>query len=539
MTPPLWLILSSDYIEQELAAEFGRLPPCFLPVGMKRLYEYQLAGIGPGCEVWITLPESFRPPAADLAILERSGAQVLAVPDGLSLGDAAVYACNLVAVGGRAINLLHGDTLVEVPFASVPDTISVADTADGYSWAEVDCDGDGRVGSLRTVMAGVPSESRSPVACGYFAFSDAAELVRCLVRARGDFIAGVTGYAAARTVRARRVGRWFDFGHLRTFYRSRRFVTTARAFNALRITGGTVRKTSHAAPDKIRAEADWYAGLPPPLRIYAARLIDAGRTEDGQPCYETEYEYLPTLAELFVFGSLDRASWTAILHSCADFLAACAAHPAPGRNGTDTLVALVRDKTLERLDQFAHTGDVPIDRAMRYRGRALPSLRRIAEEIAAAVDRSPPCPAPVMHGDLCFSNILYNSRVGRIRVIDPRGYVAPDAPSIHGDPRYDLAKLAHSIAGRYDHIVAGRYALDVYADDHAIVFENAPHHAWVERGFREIVVGQARADTDEIKAITVGLFLSMLPLHADQPSRQRAFVANALRLYAGLAGSAQ
>jgi hypothetical protein len=43
-----------------------------------------------------------------------------------------------------------------------------------------------------------------------------------------------------------------------------------------------------------------------------------------------------------------------------------------------------------------------------------------------------------------------------------------------------------------------------------------------------------RASGPEVRAITVGLFLSMLPLHADRPDRQRAFIANALRLYAGL-----
>jgi hypothetical protein len=34
--------------------------------------------------------------------------------------------------------------------------------------------------------------------------------------------------------------------------------------------------------------------------------------------------------------------------------------------------------------------------------------------------------------------------------------------------------------------------------------------------------------------VTIGLFLSMLPLHADRPDRQAAFIANALRLYAEL-----
>jgi hypothetical protein len=31
-----------------------------------------------------------------------------------------------------------------------------------------------------------------------------------------------------------------------------------------------------------------------------------------------------------------------------------------------------------------------------------------------------------------------------------------------------------------------------------------------------------------------GLFLSMLPLHADRPDRQGAFIANALRLFGDL-----
>jgi hypothetical protein len=38
----------------------------------------------------------------------------------------------------------------------------------------------------------------------------------------------------------------------------------------------------------------------------------------------------------------------------------------------------------------------------------------------------------------------------------------------------------------------------------------------------------------DVRAVAVCLFLSMLPLHSDRPDRQRAFIANALRLYLGL-----
>ena len=35
----------------------------------------------------------------------------------------------------------------------------------------------------------------------------------------------------------------------------------------------------------------------------------------------------------------------------------------------------------------------------------------------------------------------------------------------------------------------------------------------------------------EIYAVMIHLFLSMLPLHSDNPQRQKAFIANAIRLY--------
>ena len=139
-----------------------------------------------------------------------------------------------------------------------------------------------------------------------------------------------------------------------------------------------------------------------------------------------------------------------------------------------------------------------------------------------------------MHGDFCFSNILFNFRVRRIKVIDPRGYVEPGKPSLFGDFRYDLAKFVHSIIGRYDNIVAGRYVLQARGHDFDIRFEPTPQQAWLEGELNHLTIEGVPADGMVVRAIMTGLFLSMLPLHADRPDRQRAFIANALRLYAGL-----
>ena len=65
------LITSASYVADELAAEFGALPPSFLPVGHNRLYDLQAAILGEGAH--LTLPASFDLPAADAERLAALG----------------------------------------------------------------------------------------------------------------------------------------------------------------------------------------------------------------------------------------------------------------------------------------------------------------------------------------------------------------------------------------------------------------------------------------------------------------------------------
>jgi FixJ family two-component response regulator len=63
----------------------------------------------------------------------------------------------------------------------------------------------------------------------------------------------------------------------------------------------------------------------------------------------------------------------------------------------------------------------------------------------------------VMHGDLHFQNILVERRVGkvgRLKLIDPRGYRRQGYPPGVGDPAYDMGKVLHSCHGYYDFIHA-------------------------------------------------------------------------------------
>lgn len=530
-TRSIRIITSAAYVEQELAAEFGQIPPSFLSIGVSPLYEAQIKYLGLGDPIYLTIPEGFSPRRYDQERLQELGVVLVPVPEGLKLGESIVYAINFITSTSVSVQLLHGDTLIEDLPIGLDDLIAIHDEGDEYSWSAVDLR-DGVVAELGSNMASSGHPGNRPVACGYFVFSNSTLLVRAITQARGSFIAGLNLYIRDHATRGVRVARWYDFGHIQTYFRSRRAITTERAFNSLKISRCSVHKSS-TDHSKIIAEATWFASVPPAVAPYTARLLEVGQSE-GTVFYRTEYRYAPTLAELFVFSSIGRLTWYKILRSCEEFLNACTAHKGPSLAGV-ALTALAIDKTIARLERYSSESGFDIDKPTSFDGRSLPSLRRVAESATREIDLRSGCSETLMHGDFCFSNILYDSRADRITVIDPRGHVSAGTASAFGDVTYDLAKLSHSISGQYDHILAGRYALRLEGSHgFTIGFEASEHHRWLQHALSDLKVDGVGAGNRSVRAVTVSLFLSMLPLHADRPDRQAAFIANALRLYIDL-----
>jgi hypothetical protein len=506
----LSLITSASYAADELVAEFGRLPPAFLPVGHRRLYEAQIDLLG--APIYLTLPASFRVPDADRQQLDDAGVTVVAVPDGLRLGESVHYALEMIGHVDGAVRILHGDTMIyDLPPGD--DVVAVGEAPDAYSWGAAD--EDRSEGEEHSVLA------------GYFAFADGLLLRRSLAVAQGDFVTGVHEYGHHRPLAQIPVNAWLDCGHLQTYYRSRCSIRTQRAFNELAMTYQQVEKRSsdHA---KMAAEAAWYEDLPARLRLYTPAFL--GRSHDA-PGYAIEYVPSPSLHELLVFGELGEAGWRNILHACFVFMHACRTVGAPA--GMESpLGALTGDKTTERLDRYLHSQAIPAGTEWRYRGRTLPSLHRIAELASEAIDMERRDMLGVMHGDLCFTNTFYDFRTRRIRAIDPRGGV-DGKPGIYGDLRYDLAKLNHSVLGLYDFVLTGRFRCTGFAErDLMLEFPGDARLERIAAVAREFDVGGCRLGDRETTAITIHLFLSMLPLHSEAPSRQQAFLANALRMFA-------
>ena len=59
------IVTSAQFVSAELIAEFGEIPPAFLPVGNKRLYQHQFRHSNESERRILTLPDNYHLPKYD------------------------------------------------------------------------------------------------------------------------------------------------------------------------------------------------------------------------------------------------------------------------------------------------------------------------------------------------------------------------------------------------------------------------------------------------------------------------------------------
>lgn len=525
-----FVILSGRYCTTEISAEFGQLPPSFLPLGDARLLrrQLQLAKQCKGKPV-ISIPADYQMPHWDEEELEEAGVRIVRTPVSLTLNEAVQFVLEVLNAQGP-LYILYGDTLVEGDCLSELDKAAIQLTLSNYVWSEAAMD---EAGKLRIRHGYGDGITPRRVLCGYFSFSDAKALRQACIEAE-QFDHSLEIYAHRNSLHPIEVREWHDFGHLSLIYRSRRNVMVSRSFNRVHSDGVALTKTSEDRK-KIAAEAAWYSAIPHPMKLYTPHYLGHDPVTNS---YQLEYLYLPTLAELYTFGELPGYVWRQILESCLDFMRECWKHR-PGSDAPEAAPAYSKDffddlfhqKTRERVEIFREARNWAADMPLSIDGRVMPSLGTVCDRLLAYISPTQPNDIRAWHGDFFFGNILYDFRAARVRVIDPRGGATRDTPSIWGDYRYDIAKLAHSVIGGYDALLFGSVDFDLKAPG-AFHFDRRWTRTQREIAdvFAQLEVNGERLLTDEIKAMTALLFLTMLPLHADDPRRQNIMLCSGLML---------
>lgn len=326
---------------------------------------------------------------------------------------------------------------------------------------------------------------------------------------------------------------WYDLGHRASVADSHRSRLPSRAFNHLRYCrrrDAIVKASSDET--RLLQEKAYLEALPPALRRHFPGLLPPRAGEERALVMEALP--FPNLAELFLHWRIGPNAWLAILERLAAILAEFAAAQ-PARAGcTDWLWG----RKLERRWEELWRGQGPVGLAgwrqhdLCINGRWYPALEGVVEAMQAALG---PLQAhsrlQLIHGDLCFNNILCDPLYTCLRLIDPRGEAPPDGRMAVGigDARYDLIKLNHSLAGLYDATVNNLFICRREGNQLELRLHAPANHRFLLDAAESLLLGAV--PKEERRILTASLFLSMLPLHAEDPARQIALAATGVLLW--------
>ncbi len=436
--------------------------------------------------------------------------------------------------GATETTVILGDTYIAAPFPNEPNYVLVSDDFDDpRNWCLAQCDANGLVEQYfdkeNTDRGGLVALT------GLYGFQDAAHLANCcetaLLEGAQELSQVLEKYGQRHPIRAVRASRWYDFGHITHFLKAKHELLQTRYFNEIRVeaVSGLLHKTS-TKTEKLRDEYHWYLALPENLKVLTPRVL--GFSENGQTAtLVQEYYGYPNLAELYLYGNLDLEIWKAALQTLMRAHQLLKSHK--GQLGPDDAICLYWEKTNERLDDLAAQDQMFRDLLARPRielnGAVLDNLPLLLPGIRTACARlADTMEATAIHGDFCLSNILYDLNNQLVRLIDPRGSFGQKG--IYGDPRYDMAKLRHSLSGGYDFMLADLFLLEQQGEaKFQVSIFGGERYAEIARLF-DAALEESGYALPDIMLIEALLFLSMPPLHQGKPERQKMMYLQGIKM---------
>jgi dTDP-glucose pyrophosphorylase len=431
-----------------------------------------------------------------------------------------------------SIQVILGDTLIRDSFENIEDCVFTHPVEDSTRWCIAESDSNGKIKNYHDKKdnLNLPLEAL----CGYYKLSHSEEfynlILKCIVDGKTQLSDALKSYGKKNPVKSIRAEFWYDFGNIENLLFAKRQLLQSRYFNSLYIHPvlNTITKESEF-DDKLRNELKWYEELPSELSVLSPRIIKKAENE-GRLLFTQEYYGYPTLSELFLYSDLGPEDWYGILRKMFEIINEFSQFKV--QFSADELRDIYIQKIFQRIELLTKDNQYWTE-IMAYehflidgeKFEGWPSLSNYIKEAGEELVQSPKI--GIIHGDLCFSNILFDINNQIVKLIDPRGSFGK--VGIFGDMRYDLAKLRHSIHGLYDYVVSDLFEVSI--DQNKIISKifsnNTPDY--LVNTF-DSLLDKLEYKVNEIKFIEGCLFLSMLPLHKDNIKRQLMMFSIGIKL---------
>lgn len=303
----------------------------------------------------------------------------------------------------------------------------------------------------------------------------------------------------------------------------------SRFFNSLYGDDYTLIKSS-TNKKKIKSEYTFYQLLPDDMKFWYVMPFDY-REDDKKASYTMERLHMTDLAIKWVHGSIDQEEFVELMDKYFYFF-----HSRHNKEVSKQIYqkitdSLYVDKVKSRIADFKKLPEYEKIAGLIQTGCEEKSIDAIVNKYFMLKEKiegrnSYSFVSVIGHGDPCFANALYNKSTKTLKFIDPKGALTEE--ELWTNPYYDIAKLSHSVCGRYDFFNNALFEIKInenFQCELLIDFDNEPYIEIFKRKLEE-----NGYDYLSVRLYEASLFLSMLPLHIDYPHKVFGFILNVINI---------
>lgn len=520
----LMLIVSAKYISSELQTLFGKITATLLPYKNKPLLSQLVETSKSNYDVRVVISDGAKS-VEELVATENLECSISKLETLGSLAD-SVLAYDFSSY--EEVLIVLGDTLIEdMDFTKYKgDVISYSHVSNSYDYTAFSTNEDG---SITIQEDGLDNPK---VFCGIYSISN-PKMFYTTLHSEGNFYNALIDYSKNNKFTFIEEDKWIDLGHYQQLQETEIKEVESRYFNEISIDRncGILTKKSQEK-EKFINEINWYLKLPKQIEYIAPRIFEYS-TSYNDPYIKMEYYGYLTLHHMYIHGNFPIKKWDEIF----DVLLLTSSKLEAFKAEVDkeeinsSLKKLYYNKTIDRLTELKKDSafDQYFKDEVNINGVKYIGLNQIIKNLESNVDNYllNIDKFSIIHGDYFFANILYDSKSNFVRLVDPRGDFG--GHGIYGDNRYDIAKLAHSVHGKYDYIVADKFTFnkDSNALNYNILVNDNTKE--IETLFFDKI--SKIYSLSEIMFIESLLFLSMVPLHKDYPNRQHVMIMTGIEQY--------
>ena len=305
----------------------------------------------------------------------------------------------------------------------------------------------------------------------------------------------------------------------------------ARFFNSIRKDELFITKSSDNQK-KIENEFLYYEYIPDELKVFFLKPIQLLKTKEWYS-YKLEKLNIPDVSILWVHSSFSQKEFSILLDKLFLFVSKRPKRELVESDQASSTSQLYITKVEDRISELKSKPEYATIAAIIKNSTSLGTIDSLFDLYKKKLStilkkKNYKSSSALSHGDLCASNMLYDKRINMLKLIDPRGSETIDG--LYFDSYYDVCKLSHSFMGDYDLINNGLFELN-YTNDLQIelVTDKLPNSELFRKLFLK-KLAENNFDCELVRIFEVSLFISMLPLHIDNPKKVLAFVLNAINI---------